>query len=249
MKGKITIAIAFLCLLSMNTYAKKNTQTPKDTITTEVTCNDLVTNDSVRTIIDSLETIIESQKSLTNEYIRQIETLSSTIQNDSVQLDSLTHLLQTRENELMTFKSNQGFIDTCLLKISLRTLSEAYNKKRVDEAIICFDKIYSTKLKQDLSMLPILLREYEKAYQEFILILSEAQKDDDRKSPFACDQYKKKYIDKIKSMSYYKTYFTNKNWYITYLNDQITTALDKLNNHSNNKYADFRTILNTDNTN
>lgn len=104
-------------------------------------------------------------------------------------------------------KSNIGFVDTCMVKLANRWLYEPFDKADVDEAISYFDRIYSSRLKEDLSIVQELLYSYERSYREFQSILRQAQSDIDRESPFVCEEYKNKYIRMIESMPYYLKYY------------------------------------------
>ena len=179
----------------------------------------------------------------------RIEALEKRVNYDSLKIDSLLEILNIKEKEIDKIKientklrSNIGFVDTCMVKLANRWLYEKYNKSDVDEAIKYFDRIYSSKLKDELSIVQRLLRDYERSYKDFQFIIQQAQQDIDRENPFAVDSYKEKYIHKIKSMLYYMQYY-NEEWNIRYLNEQINRALDLLNNHSGNKQADFSYII------
>lgn len=179
--------------------------------------------DSTKFIIDSL-----SQKLL------MLDSINNSIK---FQYDSLTNLIE--EN----LKERIYFADTCIVKLSNLRLYLPFNKEKVNEAIKSFDKIYSSKLKEDMSIILTLLKNYEHYYKEFLSIIEEAQKDDkNRNNIFNIDDYKNKYKYKIENMSYYINYY-NGDWKIIYLNKQIDKALKILEEHSDSKKANFNSLI------
>ena len=118
----------------------------------------------------------------------------------------------------------------------------AINKADVDEAIKYFDRIYSSELKEDMSIVQELLYNYERSYREFQSIMKEAQSDIDRESPFACEEYRNKYKRKIENMMYYWKYYKEE-WNIRYLNEQIDKAIQIINNHKDGKFADLSSLI------
>ena len=150
--------------------------------------------------------------------------------------------IETRDKEILQIQSNIGFVDTCMVKLANRWLYEKFDKESVDEAITYFDRIYNNELKNELSIVQKLLRDYEPAYREFQSILKQAQDDIERTSPFGVDEYKEKYIRRIQTMSYYLQYYEG-DWNIRYLNDKIKEALDRLQTHSDKKTADFSSLI------
>ena len=224
-----------------------------------VSQNEILTNDTTVAAsdsiiqVDSMSSYIPLCDTLLVEKSMRIEALEKRVNYDSLKIDSLLEILNIKEKEIDKIKientklrSNIGFVDTCMVKLANRWLYEKYNKSDVDEAIKYFDRIYSSKLKDELSIVQRLLRDYERSYKDFQFIIQQAQQDIDRENPFAVDSYKQKYIHKIKSMLYYMQYY-NEEWNIRYLNEQISKALDILNNHSENKQADFSFIIDNNN--
>lgn len=210
------------------------------------------TVDSLYVIIDSLKTQLSLQDSLVNEINekgRTIDSLQHAIighvertQKSTVVLDSLQNQIAVKDKEILSLRADIGFVDTCMVKLANRWLYERYDKKDVEEAIAYFDRIYSRKLKQDLSIVQTLLRDYEGAYKEFQTILKQAQADLDRTSPFAVEDYKKRYLDRLKTMSYYRKYFKSE-WNIRYLNEQIQNSIDRLQKHSEKNTTDFEDMI------
>lgn len=206
--------------------------------------------DSLRLVADSLHRELVRRDSLSHVNMKLIDSLRSNAKQDSLrqtvaanhQRDSLLNIIRLKDREIITLKENTGFVDTCMVKLANRWLYERFDKTDVDEAIKYFDRIYSTKLKEEMSIVQELLRNYERSYREFQSIMKEAQSDIDRESPFACEQYRDKYKRKIENMMYYRKYYKEE-WNIRYLNEQIAEALKIISNHSNGKYADFSSLI------
>jgi hypothetical protein len=161
------------------------------------------------------------------------------------QVDSLLNVIRQKDLEIAKLKANVAFVDTCMVRLANRWLFQKYDKSDVDDAIKYFDRIYSSKLKEDMSIVQELLSNYERSYKEFQKVLKEAQNDIDRENPFAYNEYKNKYIKKIENMSYYKKYYKS-GWNIRYLNGQIDEALGILKKHSKDKKADFKSLIDVD---
>lgn len=245
MKSSVLFLLVFLCQMTISAqYVNQNEILTNDT--TVAASDSIIQVDSMSSYIPLCDTLLV-EKSM------RIEALEKRVNYDSLKIDSLLEILNIKEKEIDKIKientklrSNIGFVDTCMVKLANRWLYEKYNKSDVDEAIKYFDRIYSSKLKDELSIVQRLLRDYERSYKDFQFIIQQAQQDIDRENPFAVDSYKQKYIHKIKSMLYYMQYY-NEEWNIRYLNEQISKALDILNNHSENKQADFSFIIDNNN--
>lgn len=162
------------------------------------------------------------------------------------ELDSFRLKVEKQDEEIKALKSEQGFLDTCMVRLANRWLFEKYDKVETERAISYFDKVYSSKLKDKYSIVQELLRNYESSYREFQTILKEAQNDRDRTNKFADDKsYRLKYENKIKSMFYYKTYY-NSDWNIRYLNGEIKRAINVLKKHTKDYPADFDSLIDRD---
>ena len=206
--------------------------------------------DSLRHIADSLRSELLHRDSITNANAKLIESIKQDAKQDSMrfivkanrEIDSLLIVIRNKDREISNLQAKMGFVDTCMVKLANRWLYEKYDRTAVKEAISYFDKIYSTDFKNEYSIVQDLLRNYESSYMEFQTILKKAQADLDRENPFACDDFRNKYIRMIENMFYYTNYYKS-DWNIRYLNEQIAEALERLKNHSNNKFADFLSIM------
>lgn len=213
--------------------------------------NNLVENiDSLRHIADSLRSELLHRDSITNANAKLIESIKQNAKQDSIRIivkanrekDSLLIVIRNKDREISNLQAKMGFVDTCMLKLANRWLYERYDRTAVKEAISYFDRIYSTDFRQEYSIVQDLLRNYESSYRAFQTILKRAQVDLDRENPFACDDFKNKYIHMIENMIYYTKYYKS-DWNIRYLNEQIAEALERLKNHTDNKFADFSSLI------
>lgn len=188
--------------------------------------NEIVSRDNV--VIDSLMTLIRQRDSVTM------------VQNTKI--DSLRRILSVKDAEINRLTKERAFVDTCMARLANRWLYEKYNEKDVNSAIEYFNKILSTQLRRDRSIILELLKNYKSAYWDFQSILVSAQQDPDRTDVFCVPEYKEKYLSRIKSMSYYRQYY-NESWNIRYLNERIKMSIDRLNAHSDEKPADFSDLI------
>lgn len=204
--------------------------------------------DSLQVLVDSLKEVIIMKDSVCTANLSAMTALEEDMKNDSLQMTAIVDSLQgeiARQNaEIAYFQRYAGFLDTCMVKLANRWLYERFDKEAVDEAISYFDWIYSDRTKSDLSIVQRLLKDYEKSYKEFQSILRAAQDDVERESPFAIDGYRKRYLDRLADMEYYRQYY-NSDWSIRYLDRQIDDAMEILENHSDTKPADFGPLIDT----
>ena len=246
MKTKLIILFILLSCVSVGAQDKKSKSLFKGNNDLEL-LGDSITK--MQSLIDSLQSVLVKKENAIALKDYQIDSLCNqpivVIDGDSllsVLRDSMDVEIVNRETRIQYLESKMGFVDTCMVKLANRWLYENFNKQAVEEAINYFDRIYSTQVKDDLSIVQVLLRKYENAYSEFQRIIKQAQGDSDRTNPFMVEEYKEKYISKIKMQSYYKEYYES-DWNIRYLNEQIKKTLDRLNAHTSEKSADFSDLI------
>ena len=202
--------------------------------------------DSLQILVDSLNGVITMNDSISAANLSAMAVLREDVKNDSLRMTAIIDSLQgeiAKQNvEIAYFQRYAGFLDTCMVKLANRWLYEKFDKEAVDEAISYFDWMYSSRMKSDLSIVQRLLKDYEKSYKEFQTILKDAQYDIERESPFAVDGYRKRYLDRLSDMEYYRQYY-NSDWSIRYLDRQIDDAMEILENHSDTKPADFEPLI------
>lgn len=247
----VILIIVSLCAFNFGVFAQEK---QKLSIIKGKRSKDKIENlDSIKHVADSLYKVLQYRDSLDIINSSIIDSLKQNAKRDSLrfivainhQRDSLSAIINVRDKEIKVLKDNTGFVDTCMVKLANRWLSEKYDKSDIDEAIKYFDRIYSSKLKSEFSIVQILLKEYEKSYKEFQSILKEAQSDYYREIPFDSDKYKNKYMSKIEGMEYYIKYY-NSDWNIIYLKAKIGEAIEIIKNHSPNKFADFSHLIDYD---
>ena len=246
--NRLILILLILCITCAGSFAqkKRSPKGPGNLVEIEMI-------DSMKIIVDSLYKVISYSDSIIRANNELIDSIYRKNESDSLRMvaaaksqkDSLSGIIREKDKEIIVLKSNIGFVDTCMVRLANRWLYEPFDKADVDAAISYFDRIYSSRLKEDMSIVQELLYSYERAYREFQSILRQAQSDIDRASPFVCEEYKIKYIRMIESMPYYLKYY-NGDWNIRYLNGQIREALERLNNHSDTNPADFSSLIDAD---
>lgn len=251
---KIIITIILACIFKIDICAQEESK-GIGKIFNKNKMVSVVANDSVdyfRMTIDSLQRDILLKDSIALEKSKLIVILQDNIREDSIRIneiktlnDSLLREIDIQDNRIKVLESRNDFVDTCMVKLANRWLYERFSRKDVEDAIAYFDRIYSTQLKEELSIVQELLKNYESSYMEFQSILRGAQNDSERTNPFAVDNYKEKYKQLVKEMYYFKKYYDT-GWTIIYLDEQIQKALDVLETHSKDKPADFDFLIDKD---
>lgn len=206
--------------------------------TTNIAQNDSLFNTS--TILDS-NVVVYSQADM-DSLNALIVAGNAVIASKADQIDSLNRLLLLKDDEIKQLTAERAFVDTCMVRFANRWLYEKFNEQDVNEAIGYFNRILSTQLRRDRSVVLELLKNYKSAYMGFQTILKSAQRDPDRENPFSVTDYKARYISRIESMPYYVRYY-NESWNIRYLNERIKIALERLQAHSDAKPADFSDLI------
>lgn len=194
-------------------------------------------SDSTSATLTLLDTnvVVDSLKNL-------IKTNEAIIASKTSKIDSLYNLIMSKDAEIIQLTEERAFVDTCMARLANRWLYEKFNEQDVNEAIGYFNRILSTQLRRDRSVILELLKNYKSAYMEFQSILQTAQRDEYRDNPFSVDDYKSRYKSRIESMPYYIRYY-NESWNIRYLNDRIKDALTRIEAHSAAKPADFSDLI------
>lgn len=215
--GKVITQRRDTTILAVNDSLRLK-QTPQDTATVN---NIIAVVDSLKHLIKEYDVLLASKNSIT---------------------DSLGRLLSAKDVEIKQLREDRAFVDTCMARLANRWLFEKYNEQDVNDAIGYFDRILSTQLRRDRSVILQLLKNYKSSYMDFQEILKTAQRDQDRENPFMVEEYKTRYKTKVESMSYYVQYFKG-SWNIRYLNERIEDALARIEAHSTDKPADFSDLI------
>ena len=256
MKKCIYVILVALCFINIDANAQNEKGVLSKIISKKTQAHNA---DSIGYILDSLNKIILYKDSIANDCFKFIATLVEDIESDSIKIsgfihnnDSLTNEIASRDKEIKRLETEleneKTFVETWMGRGANRwCLYEKFDKENVDEAIKYLDRVYSGKPQGNHSIVHTLLKEYEKSYMEFQTILKEAQNDENRTVPLTktAEDFKTNYKQRIESMPYYKKYY-NKDWTIKYLDEQINTSLDMLNNHTKNKPVDFDFMIDKD---
>lgn len=198
--------------------------------------------DSLSTVPALLDTNVVYSFAVVDSLKNHIRITDSLIASKNAQIDSLTKLISSKDIEITRLTEERAFVDTCMARLANRWLYEKFNEQDVNEAIDYFNRILSTQLRRDRSVILELLKSYKSAYMGFQSILQAAQRDPDRENPFSVSDYKNRYKSRIQSMPYYVRYY-NESWNIRYLNERIKIALERIEAHSDSKPADFSDLI------
>ena len=197
MKTKLTIFLFVFSCVSLVAQEKILKTTSKKVDVIEQLSDSI---NEMHSIIDSLQSVLVEKETVIVSQGNQIDSLNRlpkiVIEGDSlikVLRDSMDVEMANRDTRIQFLESRMGFVDTCMVKLANRWLFEKFSKQDVEEAINYFDRIYSSGLKNELSIVQVLLRKYEKSYFEFQRIIKQAQGDSDRTNPFMTEEYKEKY--------------------------------------------------------
>ena len=213
---ELLTVLLFLCFVNINVTAQEK---QKQALFKGKNERDKIENvDSIKYVAGIIATIFEL-------ILKMLSPTQRMIVRANRQKDSLMLVIRNKEKEIAKLQGNMGFVDTCMVKLANRWLYERYDRAAVKEAISYFDRIYSANFKQEYSIVQELLKQYESSYRDFQTILKKAQADFDRENPFACDDFRSRYIRMIENMYYYTKYY-NSDWNIRYLNEQIAEALE-----------------------
>lgn len=207
-----------------------------------------------KALADSLAVELKLQNDIVKEKDKLLVQMQDKMIADSIkmmeasidEISKLKGMLAEKDRELSVYRENQEYFDMTIVRLANRWLIEKYDPEAVSNAIKFFDRIYSKEImKEEREKIKTLLSKYDESYREFHSILRDAQNDEDRESIFLYEQYRNKYIKKIKEMSYYRT-FHGQSWKIIYLSNQINQALDMLENHTDQNFVDFTSLIDYD---
>jgi hypothetical protein len=121
---------------------------------------------------------------------------------------------------------------------------EEFDRANIEEAEQIISRLYQSELKAEMDKeLLVLLKNYEAHYNTLLGILTMAQNDSIRESSVFVDDFKTKYINKIKEMTYYKKHYKQL-WSIVYLDELIDELIKVLESHTRETKADFSKYIN-----
>lgn len=201
-------------------------------------------DDSLRELKGSPEAILQLEKSI--DSLRKVK---HDLDEQKAQLVGNNADVAAKNSDIGEYNL---FIEECICRYANGRLALKYDEENVNKAIHYMDSVKDEGLLKRFVDVLGLLRRYSTDYNEFMVVINEAQKDIDRTDPLSDESYRKKYIDRLKNLRYYKDYYIPnenkwKDWRIYYLSDEIDKAISLLSRHNlntNSPYkADFRYLL------
>lgn len=194
-------------------------------------------DDSLRELKGSPEAILRLEKSI--DSLRKVK---KDLDEQKVQLSGNNAASVAKNNDIGEYNL---FIEECICRFANGRLALKYDEENVNKAIHYMDSVKDEELRKRFVDVPGLLRRYSTDYNEFMVVINEAQKDIDRTDPLSDESYRKKYIGRLKNLRYYKDYFIPnenkwKGWRIYYLSDEIDKAINLLGRHNLNSNTPYR---------
>lgn len=247
------ILFIFLCLINIYTINAQNSENIKIGSAKREVSNIV---GRIQTITDSLDRLISYKDSLIQvkdsliinsctvydtviEY--RLDTLRITQQEDS--LAALKKTIQLKDSLISTFIDNLCYADTCMVKYAYGLCYKKYDYTLVEEAKEIIHRLYQPEIKKEMeNSLLVLLMNYEKYYNSLLEIFTAAQEDTLRESSVFIDDFKIKYINKVKGTTYYQKHY-KQYWMIAYLDGLIDEAMKIIENHSRENKSDFTNLL------
>lgn len=207
---------------------------------------------------DSTKMFVDSCYRL-NIQIEQLENRNLNLLEDSlrsqqllVEFDSLKKQREFDSLVIENYKSKlldmQWTIDNSLAKYANGRLYFKYDAERINKCLDDYKNIESESVRKDFKQLPNLLENYGFFSEQLKQVLNSAQNDPDRKAKNKADEYKSRYINDIKRLTYFSDYYIKRKtekWSIPYLNNIIDIALSILNEHDpgHYDYANFLPLI------
>ena len=172
--------------------------------------------DSLKARADSLDRLIVMKDSLIQSLYKIPDTVTVNIYGkDSLivaqQLDSIGLLNQRlfeKDSLVSKLAQNLCFADSIMVRYAYGLCYEEFDRANIEEAEQIISRLYQSELKAEMDKeLLVLLKNYEAHYNTLLGILTMAQNDSIRESSVFVDDFKTKYINKIKEMTYYKKHY------------------------------------------
>lgn len=206
--------------------------------------------DSLKTRADSLERLLVKKDSLILSLYKIPDTVT-VYGNDSLKIaqqkdsiDILNRSLSTKDSLLMKMSQDLCFADSCMVKYAYGLCYEEFDRANIKEAEQIILRLHQPELKAEMEKeLLGLLKNYETYYNSLLGILTTAQNDSYRESSVFIDDFKTKYIDKIKGTEYYKKHY-KQFWSIAYLDNLIDQLINEIEAHTRENKVDFSKYIN-----
>ena len=208
--------------------------------------------DSLKARADSLDRLVIMKDSIIQSLYKIPDTVTVNIygkdsliiaqQQDSICL--LNQRLFEKDSLVSKLAQNLCFADSIMVRYAYGLCYEEFDRANIEEAEQIISRLYQSELKAEMDKeLLVLLKNYEAHYNTLLGILTMAQNDSIRESSVFVDDFKTKYINKIKEMTYYKKHYKQL-WSIVYLDELIDELIKVLESHTRETKADFSKYIN-----
>lgn len=208
--------------------------------------------DSLKARADSLDRLVVMKDSIIQSLYKIPDTVTVNIygkdsliiaqQQDSICL--LNQRLFEKDSLVSKLAQNLCFADSIMVRYAYGLCYEEFDRANIEEAEQIISRLYQSELKAEMDKeLLVLLKNYEAHYNTLLGILTMAQNDSIRESSVFVDDFKTKYINKIKEMTYYKKHYKQL-WSIVYLDELIDELIKVLESHTRETKADFSKYIN-----
>lgn len=155
--------------------------------------------------------------------------------------------IKERDTEILSLKENMkerlAAVEFAVVRFGYSRLKDPYDKENINKAIKDIENIYTEDIRGENQDIVELLKKYENYSNEVRKIIFEAQNDPDRKNFVFAEQYKDKYIEKLKNSFYYRDYYSKKVPTSKYLNDLIDNVIKVLQQHTSDNQVDLSSFL------
>lgn len=208
--------------------------------------------DSLKARADSLDRLVVMKDSIIQSLYKIPDTVTVNIygkdsliiaqQQDSICL--LNQRLFEKDSLVSKLAQNLCFADSIMVRYAYGLCYEEFDRANIEEAEQIISRLYQSELKAEMDKeLLVLLKNYEAHYNTLLGILTMAQNDSIRESSVFVDDFKTKYINKIKEMTYYKKHYKQL-WSIVYLDELIDELIKVLESHTREAKVDFTKYIN-----
>lgn len=210
--------------------------------------------DKLRDSLSYLTVILNDKISEQAKLREEIDSIKSTniILRDSLSvilaaLEKSNTEIKEKDAEVLTLKTNMkerlAAVEFAVVRFGYSRLKDPYDKENINKAIKDIENIYTEDIRGENLDIVELLKKYENYSNEVREIIFEAQNDPDRKNFVFAEQYKDKYIGKLKNSFYYRDYYSKKVPTSKYLNDLIDDVIKVLLQHTSDNQVDLSSFL------
>lgn len=183
---------------------------------------------------------VEAAKSLNSILKDSLSVISAALEKSDAGI-------KERDTEILSLKVNMkerlAAVEFAVVRFGYSRLKDPYDKENINKAIKDIENIYTEDIREENQDIVELLKKYENYSNEVREIIFEAQNDSDRKNFVFAEQYKDKYIEKLKNSFYYRDYYSKKVPTSKYLNDLIDNVIKVLQQHTSDNQVDLSSFL------